>query len=191
MFTGIVEDIGVVKKISHQKNLSVLEIEARKALSGTKAGDSIAVNGVCLTVIKKKLNGFIFDIMKESLAKTSVGALQAKDLVNLERAVKASGRFSGHFVTGHVDGVGKIKSIKSSKNYREIVVGLSQDLMKYIVPKGSVCIDGVSLTVGKIARGFFSVYLIPFTLKVTTLGRKQAGDVVNIETDILAKYILK
>lgn len=190
MFNGIVEEIGIVDALERRKNLSVLKVRARKVLKGTKLGDSIAVDGVCLTVTDKKKNVLAFDMMRETVNKTSLGRLRRGEKVNLERALKAGGRVSGHFVTGHVDNVGRIEGKTTAVNYTELSVRLPRGLGKYIVPKGSVCLDGVSLTVGKVGKKHFSVYLIPFTKQVTTLDAKKKGDPVNIETDILAKYVL-
>ena len=190
MFNGIVEEIGVVDALDRRKNLSVLKVRARKVMSGTKPGDSIAVEGVCLTVTEKKKNILAFDMMRETVNKTSLGRLRRGDKVNLERALKAGARVSGHFVTGHIDDVGRVEQRIVEANYEELSIRLPKGLGKYIVPKGSVALDGVSLTVGKVGKDRFSVYLIPFTKQVTTLGSKKKGDRVNIETDILAKYIL-
>ncbi len=190
MFTGIVEEIGIVKSLTHLKNLSAIEIKAKKILKGTKLGDSIAIDGVCLTVIDIARDVFSFDLMKETLSATTLGSVKKDSKVNLERALRANGRFDGHFVTGHVDQVSAIKKIIAKKNLIELQIGLTKGLAKYFVPKGSVCVDGVSLTVGEVAKDYFSVYLIPFTKKVTTLGHKKVGDKVNVETDVLAKYIL-
>ncbi len=189
MFNGIVEEIGIVDALERRKNLSVLKVRARKVLQGTKLGDSIAVEGVCLTVTDKKKNILAFDMMRETVNKTSLGRLHRGDQVNLERALKAGARVSGHFVTGHIDDVGRIEQKITEANYEELSIRLPKGLGKYIVPKGSVALDGVSLTVGKVGKGRFSVYLIPFTKRVTTLGAKKKGDPINIETDILAKYL--
>ena len=190
MFNGIVEEIGIVDALERRKNLSALKVRARKVLQGTKPGDSIAVEGVCLTVTEKKKNILAFDMMRETVSKTSLGQLRRGDKVNLERALKAGVRVSGHFVTGHIDGAGRVEQKIAEANYGELSIRLPKGLGKYIVPKGSVALDGVSLTVGKVGKGRFSVYLIPFTTRVTTLGAKKKGDWVNIETDILAKYLL-
>lgn len=190
MFNGIVEEIGIVDALERRRNLSVLKVRARKVLPGTRLGDSIAVEGVCLTVTDKKKNVLAFDMMRETVNKTSLGKLRRGDKVNLERALKSGGRVSGHFVTGHIDEVGRVEQKIVAANYEELSIRLPKGLGKYIVPKGSVALDGVSLTVGKVGKGHFSVYLIPFTKQVTTLGSKKKGDWVNIETDILAKYIL-
>lgn len=190
MFTGIIEETGIIEGIRSKKNLSVLKVRAQKVLNGVKPGTSISVNGVCLTVTGIKQNILAFDIMRETLIKTNLGTLKPKSRVNLERALKANGRIDGHFVSGHVDDLGKVNTRITGENYIELRITVRKDLMKYIAPKGSVCIDGVSLTVGEVKKTYFSVYLIPFTLEVTTLGDRKKGDKVNIETDILAKYIL-
>jgi riboflavin synthase len=190
MFTGIIEEMGVVEGITLKKNLSVLKVRAKKVLKGAKQGTSIAVNGVCLTVTGIKKDVLEFDIMLETLLKTNLGVLKTKACVNLERALKANGRIDGHFVSGHVDDMGRIKARITGENYTELQISTKRDLMKYIAPKGSVCLDGVSLTIGEVRKTYFSIYLIPFTLEVTTLGGVKKGDRINIETDILAKYIL-
>jgi riboflavin synthase len=165
-------------------------VRAKKILKGVKLGASIAIDGACLTVTGLKNNVLIFDIMRESLLKTTLGALKAKAQVNLERALKAGGRIDGHFVTGHVDATGTIKDKITRVNYVELRIGITRATARYIAPKGSICVDGVSLTVGEVKKSYFSVYLIPFTGQGTTLGFKKKGDKVNIETDILAKYIV-
>jgi len=190
MFNGIVEEIGIVEKINSKKNLSMLKVRAKKICKGVKPGASIAVDGTCLTVTGIKNNVLTFDVMRESLLKTTLGSLKNKGKVNLERALKANGRIDGHFVTGHVDAAGVIKDKVTKTNYVELKIGMTKDLARYIVPKGSICLDGVSFTVGEVYKSTFSVFLIPFTKQVTTLGLKKKGDKVNIETDILAKYIL-
>lgn len=189
MFTGIVEEIGTVEDIQVRKNLSILHLRAKKVLPGIKRGDSVAVNGVCLTVSDMKKNILFFDIMRETLLQTTLGYLRPRDQVNLERALRAADRLSGHFVTGHVDGVGVIQKRISRPNDTELRISFKKKLRPYLVTKGSVCVDGISLTVGKVAKDFFSVYLIPFTKRVTTLGFKKEGDKINLETDILAKYV--
>ena len=190
MFSGIIEEIGIVEQINTSKNLSTLKVRAKKAIKGVKPGASIAVDGTCLTVTGIRNNVFTFDVMRESLLKTTLGSLKIKAKVNLERALLANGRIDGHFVTGHVDAIGVIKDKVTEANYTDLRIGLTKDLARHIVPKGSVCLDGVSLTVGEVKKSYFSVYLIPFTKKETTLGSKKKGDKVNIETDILAKYIV-
>lgn len=190
MFNGIIEEIGIVEQINFKKNLTILKVRAQKISKGVKPGASIAVDGACLTVTGAKSAVLTFDIMRESLLATTLGSLKIKTKVNLERALKANGRINGHFVTGHVDTVGVIKEKVAQTNYIELRIGLTKDVKRTIVPKGSICLDGVSLTVGKVKKLYFSVYLIPFTKQATTLGSKKKGDKVNIETDVLAKYVL-
>lgn len=190
MFTGIIEVRGKVIKVQKRENLLAMTITAQKALRGTKIGDSIAVDGVCLTVTKMKGRQFRFDIMLETIRWTTLKYLEPGDLVNLERALKANGRLSGHFVQGHVDGVGTIEQKIRRPNYWEYRISVDKSLRSYLVNKGSVSVDGISLTVGQVHGNRFSVYIIPHTMRLTTLGRKGRFDQVNIETDILAKYIL-
>jgi len=185
MFTGIIEELGVVKDIRRQSRSILVEITGKKAIVDLVIGDSIAVDGVCLTVIEKTLNSFKAELVEETLKKSSLKDLKIGDKVNLERAVKAEGRFSGHFVLGHVDGVGLIRNWKNG----EMEITYSQELSPYIVSKGSIAVDGVSLTVAEVKKGSFSVALIPHTAKMTTLGFKRVGDKVNLETDILGKYV--
>lgn len=190
MFSGIVEEFGRVEKILKKKNLYVLTITADTVSRGTKIGDSIAVDGVCLTVTKRQGRRLTFDLMRETLDATIMKDYVPGRRVNLERSLKVSDRIGGHFVSGHVDGTGVFQEQVTLPNYVEWRIAASSDLMRYIVPKGSVTIDGVSLTVGEVTKDWFAVYLIPHTLDVTTFGTKRAGEKVNIETDILAKYIL-
>jgi riboflavin synthase len=191
MFCGIVETTSVVKSLTKKQNLYVLAVARPKIFDDVRIGDSIATDGVCLTVTSLKDGCFSFDLMKETLNATSLKHLVAGKKVNLERAMRAEARVGGHFVTGHVDAVGKITDIRTLPNYVEYRISIPKSLMRYIVPKGSVAIDGISLTVGEVRKGWFAVYFIPHTLEVTTIGKKKAGDEVNIETDLLAKYILK
>ena len=190
MFSGIVEELGTVEMVRKDANLATLSVRAKAVLEGIKIGDSVSIDGVCLTVTQKRKGRLNFDVMKETLDKTTLGQLKAKDRVNLERALKASDRISGHFVTGHIDGIGEIAKIIKGKNYVEMRIGLARPLLRYIVPKGSICVDGVSLTVGIVGKNYFSFYLIPYTKELTNLGHKTEGQRVNVETDILAKYVL-
>jgi len=191
MFTGIVEATSQVTSLSKRQNLFTLAIAKPKAFTDVKIGDSIANDGVCLTVTSTRGRCFYFDLMKETLDATTLKHLKPGNWVNLERAMKAEARMGGHFVTGHVDAVGKIKAIRTLPNYVEYRISIPKPLMRYVVPKGSVSIDGISLTVGEVRKKWFAVYFIPHTLAVTTIGEKKTGDDVNIETDLLAKYILK
>lgn len=189
MFTGIIEQLGSIKNIHRKKNLLTLEIHLGALAPKVRVGDSICVSGCCLTVSSKQGHVAGFDLMKETLARTSLGLLKPGDQVNLEPSLKAGSRIGGHFVSGHVDEMPVIKSIAREPNWVAFRVAVSAANRKYLVPKGSVALDGISLTVGKTGPGWFEVYLIPYTLRVTTLGAKKAGDRVNIETDILAKYL--
>lgn len=189
MFSGIIEEVGCITKILSKTNLIELDIDAKKVSKGTKIGDSICVDGVCLTVIARGRTGLTFEVMKETLDCTTLGIRKEGDKVNLERSIKADGRMHGHFVSGHVDCVLKISNLITSENYTEYQFQLNRKISKLIMPKGSVCIDGISLTVGAVDKKKFSVYLIPFTKIETGLGGKKKGDLVNIETDLLAKYI--
>ena len=190
MFSGIVEEKGEVVEVIQKQNLSVLKIKADKVLKGTGVGNSVAVDGVCLTVTEINKKVLTFDVMLETLRKTTLGHRSIGDRVNLERSLKANSRLDGHFVTGHVDDVAVIKKIITGENYTEFQIGLKRSIAKFVAQKGSIAVDGVSLTIGEVKRDKFSVYLIPFTLQVTTLGEKKQGDKLNIEVDILARYIL-
>jgi len=190
MFSGIVEEKGIVQEIVRKKNLLTMSVKAQRVLRGTKLGDSIAVNGVCLTVTRIHGGIAVFDLMKETLDFTTLGYAKPGTEVNLERALKPSDRIGGHFVSGHVDGMGTLVKKVTMENYVEWQIQLDRKLMRYLAPKASVTVDGVSLTIGWVKKTSFSIYLIPHTLDVTTFGRKRVGQKLNIETDILAKYII-
>lgn len=189
MFTGIIEELGKVKSIEQQADAVRLTIEGPIAVSDVKRGDSIAVSGTCLTAVEFDSTTFTADVMKETLDRTSLSELNVGDPVNLERAMTAATRFGGHVVQGHVDGVGKIISREPSENWEWLRVSIPADLMKYIVLKGSITIDGVSLTVNEVGDDFIGLSLIPETLALTTLGSKQVGAKVNVEADVMAKHI--
>jgi riboflavin synthase len=191
MFTGIIESTANVVSLVKRKNLFTLAVKAPALFDDVKIGDSIANDGVCLTVTGIKDGCFYFDLMKETLEATTLHQLKAGFVVNLERAMRADARLGGHFVTGHVDAVGRITDIRTLENYVEYRVAVPRKLIRYVVPKGSIAIDGISLTAGKVKKDWVAVYFIPHTLAVTTIGQKKVGDAVNIETDLLAKYILK
>ena len=191
MFTGIVEELGQVKALSLRGNSGTLTVKAKKVLEGTKIGDSIAVNGVCLTVTNMKNNEFSADVMAETVRRSSLGALQAGSYVNLERAMAADGRFGGHIVSGHIDGTGTIATIRTDDNAVWYTVQAAPSLLRYIVEKGSITIDGISLTVAAVDGSGFSVSAIPHTVAVTILSEKRVGDTVNLETDIIGKYVEK
>ena len=169
----------------------VFSIDLGPLAKKVRIGDSVSVSGACLTVTAKKGRVASFDLMKETIEKTSLRSLSVTGRVNLELALQANSRLGGHFVTGHVDEVAVIKHITREKNWVSICLSSTPLIRKHLVLKGSVTVDGISLTIGKVGKDYFEVYLIPYTLKVTTLGLKKVGDCVNIETDILAKYLLK
>lgn len=189
MFTGIIEEIGIVKTVQKSGNSSYIRIEAEKILEDVHLGDSIAVNGVCLTVTKYDSNIFQADVMNETLSRSSLGSLKSGSPVNLERAMAANGRFGGHIVSGHIDGVGIITKIKNDGIAIWYTISAKAEIMRYIVEKGSVAIDGISLTVAKISECDFSVSIIPHTAEKTILSSKNIGDEVNLENDIIAKYV--
>lgn len=190
MFTGIIAQLGTIKAVRTFKNLIVADVDTGILAKDIKLGDSVAINGVCLTTTAKKGKIVSFELMRETIERTSLKGLDRGMKVNLELAMRAGDRMGGHFVTGHVDEVAKIKSIEREPNWVALTISVSKEGRKYLVPKGSVTLDGISLTVGKVNKDSFSVYLIPYTLKVTNLSLKKPGDLINIESDVLAKYIL-
>ena len=185
MYTGIVEELGTVKKIKKGANSAVFTIRAEKILDDLKTGDSVAVNGICLTVTACLEDGFTADVMHETLNRSALIQLSLGQHVNLERAMPANGRFGGHIVAGHVDGTGKITEIRRDDNAVWYTIQASPQIMKYIVAKGSVTVDGISLTVAKVSETDFSISAIPHTVKITVLGERKEGDIVNLETDII------
>jgi riboflavin synthase len=189
MFTGIVEELGRVKAIEPQADALRLTIEGPLVVSDANRGDSIAVCGTCLTVVEHDATSFTADVMQETLNLTSLAGIKVGDPVNLERAMTAATRFGGHVVQGHVDGLGEVISRTPSENWELVQVRIPKQLMKYIVLKGSITIDGVSLTVNEVGDDFIGLSLIPETLKLTTLGTKKPGDKVNVEADVMAKHI--
>ena len=191
MFTGIVEEVGRVSSIKNSTNSAILTIEAEKVLEESKIGDSISVNGVCLTVTDISSKSFSADIMHESLKRSSLGELKKGSRVNLERALKLRTRLGGHIVSGHIDGVGKIKSIKKDDNAVWYCIEANEKILKYIIEKGSVAIDGISLTVAEENDKDFSVSVIPHTRAASNLSEKKIGSRVNIENDCIAKYVEK
>ena len=191
MFTGIIEEIGIIQEIIKGEKSSVISIKASKILEETILGDSICVNGVCLTVTKMTKDTFEADVMAETLRKSNIGKLSIGSKVNLERALKLEGRFGGHIVSGHIDGVGEIISLIKEDNATWVTVKTSKDILKYIVMKGSIAIDGISLTVAYIDYEVFKVSIIPHTGGETTLLHKKNGETVNLECDVIGKYIEK
>ena len=194
MFTGIVEGVGTVNKISKiTKNRSAIEmtIDLGKQVKGLKIGQSVALNGVCLTATKITKSKCIFEMIEETTKKTDLGNLKVGGVVNIERSLKAGDRLEGHFVLGHVDGVAIIKKILKKPKEVQVYFEVPKTLAKYVVKKGSIAIDGISLTVVDIKKTLASVSLIPHTIEITNFHTKKVGDKINIETDILGKYILK
>lgn len=190
MFTGIIEDIGTVKAVNSGRNSMQLTVSSKKIVEDVHLGDSIAVNGICLTVISFTNDSFTVDVMPESVKATSIQDVKVGSSVNLERAMSANGRFGGHFVTGHIDGTGTILRKRPEENAVYYDIQINRELSRYCIPKGSIAIDGTSLTIFGITGDILTVSLIPHTLEITLLGRKKAGDIVNIENDMLGKYVL-
>ena len=191
MFTGIIEEVGAIKQITHGQHSEVLNIQARTVLENTKIGDSIAVNGICLTVTRLFADSFSADVMHETLNRSSLAGLMVGSRVNLERAMAADGRFGGHIVSGHIDGTGVIRSLVREENAIWVSIGTSPQILHLIVEKGSICIDGISLTVAKVEEEGFQVSVIPHTGEETTLLEKVPGDPVNLENDVIGKYVEK
>ena len=189
MFTGIVEELGQVVALDHGADSARLSVAGPLVTSDAVHGASIAVNGVCLTVVEHDDGQFTVDVMAETLARSSLGDLVAGDPVNLERAMPASGRFGGHVVQGHVDGTATILQRRPGDRWEVVVFSLPAELARYVVEKGSITVDGVSLTVANVGPDSFSVSLIPTTLALTTLGHKGTGERVNLEVDVIAKYV--
>ena len=189
MFTGIVEEIGEIEQIKKGIQSAVLSIRCKKVLEGTKIGDSIAVNGVCLTVTTMNGNGYTADVMAETLRRSSLADLQKGSHVNLERAMPAVGRFGGHIVAGLIDGTGTIVEISRDETAVWYRIAAGEELLRYIVEKGSIAIDGISLTVAKVGKSDFSVSIIPHTQGETNLSDRKVQDVVNLECDIVGKYV--
>ena len=191
MFTGIIEEVGMLKELSIGNGFGVMEIKCSRVLEDTKIGDSIATNGVCLTVREKSSDSFKAEVMGETLAKSNLGSLKVGDKLNLERALRLSDRLGGHIVSGHIDGVGKIVSIKEERDGTWFTISAPKDVLKYIIYKGSIGIDGISLTVADVTDEVFKVSVIPHTIENTILIDKQINSKVNLECDLIGKYIRK
>ncbi len=189
MFTGIVEEIGIVSGINKTRTGTCLKVKVHDVSKDVKLGDSIAVDGVCLSVIDIKNNVLGFDVMKETLRKTTLYELRVNDNVNLETSLKADSRIGGHFVSGHIDYKATINEILKGVEGIGFKISLPPEFSSFTAKKGSISLDGVSLSIADVDRTSFIVYLIPHTLKVTTLGKKKKGDLINVETDLLAKYL--
>lgn len=189
MFTGIVEEKGIIRSLNINGSSGTIRIESRKVLEGTSIGDSIAVNGICLTVTSMGDGFFTADVMAETVRRSSLGILSQGSEVNLERAMAANGRFGGHIVSGHIDGTGTVRSLVREENAIWVTIETPPEILKYIVHKGSICIDGISLTVASVGSDNFKVSVIPHTGSETTLLSKRPGSPVNLENDIVAKYV--
>ncbi len=189
MFTGIVEEMGTVKSLRRDAGAARLMISASAVLGGTVLGDSVCVNGVCLTAIDVTKNGFSADVAVETLKVTNLGNLRTGEKVNLERALQLSARIGGHLVSGHVDGVGRIREKREEGNGWRIFIDAPEDVLRYVIKKGSIAVDGISLTVADVDKAGFSIAMIPHTAQLTTLGFKNPGDSVNLESDIIGKYV--
>ena len=191
MFTGIIEEVGRVKSLQRGTKSVRLEVDAETVMEGTLVGDSIATNGVCLTVTTLTGKGFTADVMPETVSRTSLAQLKAGSEVNLERALTLQSRLGGHIVSGHVDGAGTIINRTQDDNAVWLWISCAKQIMRYVIEKGSITIQGVSLTVAKVTEGSFAVSLIPHTQGATTLHAAKVGDVVNLENDVIAKYVEK
>jgi len=191
VFTGIIEELGKIKSITRGAEQYILEIEAPELAPGVEIGDSVAVNGICLTATTKSASGFTVDVMPETVAKTNLNDLKRGEVVNLERAMTLSSRLGGHMVAGHVDGVGMIQSKVSEKNALKIKISAPESVTRYLIDRGSIAVDGISLTVMDYGPESVTVSIIPHTAEITTLGFKGPGDKVNLEADLIGKYVEK
>jgi len=191
MFTGIIEEVGILEELITGNGFGIMKIKCNKVLEDTKIGDSIATNGVCLTVKEKSDCSFKAEVMGETLAKSNLGSLMPGDKLNLERALKLSDRLGGHIVSGHIDGVGKIVSIKEERDGTWFTISAPEEVLKYVIYKGSIGIDGISLTVADVDREMFKVSVIPHTLENTILLNKKINSKINLECDLVGKYIEK
>lgn len=191
MFTGIIEEEGILQRIDRAGEGYSLRVSCKKVLEDTKLGDSIATNGICLTVKALGADYFEADMMKKTVEMTSFKNLRTGDKINLERALTPTSRMGGHFVSGHIDGTGRLVSVRLKKNDTVLEFSTDRDIIKFIIAQGSIAIDGVSLTVSELTSSTFSVSLIPTTLAETRLDRLKTGDIVNLETDVLGKYVYR
>lgn len=189
MFTGIIEELGTVKSLSVRSESARIQVAARKILADIRLGDSVAVNGVCLTVTSFTPQGFTADVMPETLRKTNLLELKPGQQVNLERALALGGRLGGHLVSGHIDGTGRLRDRRLEENAVVLWISAPAEILRFIVPKGSIAIDGVSLTVADVSHDAFSVSLIPHTAEQTTLGARLPGETINLENDLIGKYV--
>ena len=189
MFTGIIEELGTVKSVRPGADSAVVQVEARVVTEGLKTGDSVAVNGVCLTVVSFTKTDFSAEVMAETLRKSGLGELKAGDRVNLERALRLTDRLGGHMVSGHIDGVGVVESVVKEDIARVFKVRAPAEVLRYVIKKGLIAVDGISLTVSDLTDDSFSVSIIPHTAAMTTLGYRKPGDKVNLEPDMIVKYV--
>ena len=191
MFTGIIEELGTIRRVDLAGGGLRLGVEAKRVVEDLRPGDSISLNGVCLTVVESGPLSFTVEAVEETLRRTTLGELRVGDRVNLERALRLSDRLGGHLVTGHIDGVGHIQALRPEGNSTRFYIEVPQDMVPYLIVKGSVAVDGVSLTVVDIEDSRFSVSIIPFTAQNTTFGLRRVGDRVNIELDLIGKYVAR
>lgn len=191
MFTGIIEELGKIRTVKRKNKGAILEIASRKIYEDAKVGDSISVNGVCLTVIERNKNILTFDAMNETLLKTNLKNLKKDACVNLERSLRADRRMSGHFVYGHIDGIRALIGMNKTPSESFIDIGIEESDHKYVIEKGSIAVDGISLTIGRVFHNKIRIYLIAYTLKNTTISSLKVGDYVNIEFDVIGKYANK
>jgi len=191
LFTGLIAEMGEIVSLSRKENGARLALQAKTLSKDAALGDSISVNGTCLTVVDIKGSILAFDLSDETLRSTNIGGLKIKDRVNLEPALRLDAKLGGHFVTGHIDGVGKIRAKTLTGDVYKLVIGTGGHIADFLVEKGSVAVDGISLTVVEVFKDGFSIVIIPHTASMTTIGFKSSGDMVNIEVDILGKYVSK
>ena len=188
MFTGIIEQTGTVKRLKRSAGKGILEIFPENCPADIKTGESIAINGVCLTLSNYHNKILYFDIMAETLAKTNLGHFNPGEIVNIERSLRINDRLSGHIVSGHIDGTGRIKKIRKEKEFI-LSISVPSDIITYLIPKGSIAINGISLTIVDLKKDWFSVHIIPHTLKMTNLGLRKEGDILNLEVDTIGKFV--
>ncbi len=189
MFTGIIEEVGRVRELQRGAASCALTVDAKEILADIHLGDSIAVNGICLTVTGYDAGGFSVDVMHETISRSSIGGVRAGSAVNLERAMQLGGRFGGHIVSGHIDGTGVVKAIEKDDNAIWYTIRTKPEIMRYIIEKGSIAVDGISLTVARVGSDAFCVSVIPHTAEHTTLAQRDVGDTVNLENDCIGKYV--
>jgi len=191
MFTGIIEEVGVVKKIDRKPGMARLTVEANTVIEDIKVGDSVACNGVCLTVAELNHHRISFDIMSQTLERTNLGKGKVGEKINLERSLRAGDRLSGHILSGHIDGMGTLVTKQNDSKNLVLRIVTSADIMRYLVPKGSIACEGISLTIVDLAKDYFTVNIIPHTLRATNLDSKKVGDTLNIEVDLFGKYVYR